>query len=104
MYQIRTKETYNFGNDWGLFVDMESNYIDIKNEEFIKKNNFKLNKRLNYNKLCQAIVDEYDFYLENCNNKKNNNFKSSGKKINVVKLTSATCFSLLLTYMIFYVL
>ena len=113
MHENIRKETKYFGNDWGLFVDMESlNCIDIKNEEFIKKYKFKANKRFNqYNNYCQLIVDEYDFYIENNrkikSNNSINNFKINNKinnKINIINFTSATCFSLVLTYILFYVL
>jgi len=83
----------NFGNDWGLFVDIESNYDIIFNNGELNKNNFKLNKHLNQsnkiisqsnkiisqfnkiisqtsniycnNKFYETIADEYDYYKKN---------------------------------------
>jgi hypothetical protein len=88
MDHFKTKETdIYFGNDWGLFVDIENNYNTTKNiniEESNKINILTPNKPLKQNnkiKLYETIVDEYDYYMENYKKTKKKFNKNSINKI-----------------------
>ncbi len=111
-------------DDWGLFIDIENlNNTTYNNEDLMrKKYNFKYkNKFISQLKnFCKEIDDEYKYYTNNymfCDNK-NNNTKDNNdnndnndniniyikNNVNVINLGSAACFTMVLTYFVFFII
>ncbi len=121
-------EPQHFGNDWGLFVDIENPSATFINNHKIfnnfnkyktKSTNNKiiLNNINNINNINKDIDDEYNYYITINKNSElnvlvNNNINFSlteenNRKINksrIVKFGSATVITVLLTYFIFFIL
>jgi hypothetical protein len=105
---------YNLTEDWGWYVDIENmNPIYQTRKEFatIPHRKFKTH----YNKLEPIEEDEYEYYLDKQKNlddllinKNDENIDDNNKenKIsnNLIKFTSTTMISALITYIVFYIL
>lgn len=99
--------TNNLCEDWGWFIDIETNDSNILLEpcKSIKKINIK------FNKLQTIEEDEYDYYEKYYNNPEekydkieNENKKSTEPTNVIVNVGSTTLLTALLTYVIFFIL
>ena len=125
---IKSFEPCNFGNDWGLYVDIEniknmnSNFYNDINKEKNNINNFRIIDCLkfnnisccnyNYNEYFEERFDDYHYYLN-----KNDDSIDKQQKINItdnkykihnrlktyylLKYAPTAIMSSLLTYIIF---
>ncbi len=104
---------YNLSEDWGWYVDVENmnpNYQTKK--EFVIIPHRKFN--IHYNKLEPIEEEEYEYYLEKQKNlddllinKNDENIDDNKQNIvadNLIKFTSTTMITALMTYIIFYIL
>lgn len=114
--------TYNICEDWGWYVDIESNLLINSNiNTIVYKSNKVYNPyKKNYSKLYKIEEDEYEYYknnykdLENLeleyNYKKNEIQKiekdnpEKDKNFNLYKIGSTTLITSLLAYVIFFII
>ncbi len=80
----KVEEIHDFGNDWGLFVDIETNYHNHFPEQKINRTNYPL----------YQIIEEDEENLDNV--KKNNYFKNT--KLFLTKLLFYLSFVLGFTF------
>ena len=114
---IYTCELNQLSDSWGFYVDIE-NVIPIRkqNHEIIRekykiKNINKYNKFKNYDdsiKHCETISEEYEYYYKNFNeiDEENPNIvpdKDTTKSM-LVKVSSTTFITAILTYFIFFII
>jgi hypothetical protein len=104
---------YNLTEDWGWYVDIENmNPIYQTRKEFIIIPHRKFN--INYNKLEPIEEDEYEYYLDkqknlddlliNKNDENIGDNKQNNITDNLIKFTSTTMITALVTYIVFYIL
>lgn len=73
----KTDEIYEFGNDWGLYVDIETNYHNNFKQQKIKTSNYSLFKIFEANeKYCEEEYDLHNAKNENNREEKINYFKN----------------------------
>jgi len=113
--------TYNLCEDWGWYVDTESNLLINYNLNTVYKsyNNYTSYKNINYSRLCRiGEEDEYEYYKNNYKDIESlqleHNYKENGIKIevefdksentNLYKIGSTTLITALLTYAIFFLI
>lgn len=117
--------TYNLCEDWGWYVDTESNLLINYNLNIVHKshNNYSSYKNINYFRLCRIEEeDEYEYYKNNYKDIESlqleHNYKENGIKIqkkievefdksenaNLYKIGSTTLITALLTYAIFFLI
>ena len=100
---ITNSDQTHFGNDWGLFIEIES--IN-KNENYDK--NIYINNNLETIYEDDDMNEKYDNDIESNTINTLKNVKQKEKKINCVltcvKIITTTIVSCLLTYIIFYIL
>ena len=104
-------EPENLCDNWGFYIDIESlNYVNQDNDEIMRKK-YKAKKIEKYNKfkiyenkinICETIYeeniygDEFDHYEDTDINDKKENF--------IVKVSSTTFITAILTYLIFFLI
>jgi hypothetical protein len=118
--------TYNLSEDWGWYVDTESNLLINYNINMVynKCNPYRDTpyKNINDSRLCRIEEeDEYEYYKNNYKDIENleleYNYKTNGRKIqekeekleksentNLYKIGSTTLITALLTYAIFFLI
>lgn len=114
--------TYNLSEDWGWYVDTESNLLINSNLTMVY-NSCNPYKNINYSRLCRIEEeDEYEYYKNNYKDIESlqleYNYKTNGIKIqkkielefdksentNLYKIGSTTLITALLTYAIFFLI
>jgi len=114
-----------YENDWDHYIDLESikNYdtnLDINNEDKIRK---KYNvKRYNYydlyNEYCEEVCDEYNYYTKNTikddhysidisyteSNYSYDNIRDKNVSSFIVRVSSTTIITAIITYVVFFML
>jgi hypothetical protein len=104
---------YNLSEDWGWYIDVESmKPVYQITTDFVIMPHKKFN--INYNKLESIEEDEYEYYLDNQKIlddisiiKKDENMADKKQNIisnNLIKFTSTTMITALITYIVFYIL
>jgi len=112
---------YNLSEDWGWYVDIESmKPVYQINPQVVTTRNKKINQLSNRLEIIKEYEDdEYEYYLDNqkflddiliikndenitfnCNDNDNQQFISK----NLIKFSSTTMLTALITYLIFYIL
>jgi hypothetical protein len=107
---------YNLSEDWGWYIDIESmKPIYQNNPEIIRSKNKNNIIKYRLNRLEAIEEDEYDYYI---NNIKNNEYKNDLKNIDftinetddnmksniITNYGSTTLITVLITYIVFFIL
>jgi hypothetical protein len=93
-------DNYNLDNEWGWFIDIETNNNLAKETIYNYKNNFKSYK-------TKKDGDEYEYYWRiynkndnNNNDNKNDNNNNKCGRYFIINLGSTTFLTVFLTYLI----
>jgi hypothetical protein len=111
----------DFDNEWGHFIDTEELIYSINNEDLmrmrynynfcsgsqsLKKYKFKKYSFEKYNML-ETINEEYDYYLDNKNNKlylDSLKQQTTKYKMRLPTITSTVCFTMFITTLIIFII
>jgi hypothetical protein len=110
-----TDEPYNYCDGWGFYIDIESlSSLRKDNDDIMKEKygikNFNKNNRIKKYNYCETINEEYEYYCKNYDDK-NEDIFTENKKISdenttsfIIRVSSTTIITAILTYFIFIVL
>jgi len=89
----------HFGNDWGLFVDIEKQKINLPNNHEVLRQRYSI-QIYNYDESCDDIEDSFEFNIDFEDLKTNQNQCMPL----IIKASTTTTIVLILTYVILVVL
>jgi len=92
----------HFGNDWGLFVDIEKEKINLPNNHEVLREKYNI-QIYNYDESCNYIDDLKEIYIEFEDFKTDQNHKNQCMAL-IIKASTTTTIVLILTYVILVVL